>query len=164
MVGSIDQRALEQFGTELRIASEQLSEVHVRELVTETAARMIQILVLGTPVDTGRARANWQLELLEPLTEVPFPDPPAGREPGSAPLESAQTALDRALSNLGRIDAAPSPYIAVYVTNNVAYIDPLNQGHSAQAAPGWIDSGIELARAFMEQKAQQLGAKPFGGS
>lgn len=85
----------------------------------------------GTPVDTGWARANWV-----PAVGSPFAGVAGSRESVSA---AAQAAGQAALIGY-RIALGP-----VFVSNNVPYILALNDGHSKQAQPGFIERAIEKA-------------------
>jgi len=88
-------------------------------------------IILGTPVDTGRARANWFLTTGTPSETV---------------TDSDRTSLIKGLK--------PMPAIVldekVYITNNLPYIQKLEYGHSKQAPDGWVRA--ELMRAQAEVK------------
>lgn len=96
-------------------------------------------LVRATPVDTGRARANWQ---------IAHGSPPSGEiawEGGGGGAASRE-ALDRespvALS-------APAPGRS-WVANNVPYIGRLNDGWSDQAPAGFVDLAIEETKSALD--------------
>lgn len=103
-------------------------------MVRKYAILASQAVIVATPVDTGRARANWQVSIGAPAT---------------AALEStdAQGALER---NKGIISAhRASAGQELYLQNNVAYIERLNQGWSAQAPAGFVEKAlITAARAL----------------
>ena len=85
-------------------------------------------VVLGTPVDTGRARANWQASI------------------GAAP-EGTVTRNDKAggtTTAKGMATAQRAAGEVFYITNNLPYIYRLEfEGHSKQAPAGWVRTAIE---------------------
>lgn len=87
--------------------------------------------VLGTPVDTGRARGNWQASINTSIdTEVNTTD-----KAGGATIAAAQPAVDKAAGNV------------FYVTNNLPYIYRLEfEGWSKQAPSGWVRTSIERTK------------------
>lgn len=92
---------------------------------------------LGTPVDTGWARANWLPSVGEPLIldadeRAPTPSQVASR------AEQSQQGLNNLLS--WRLDHGP-----IFDTNNVPYIGVLNAGHSPQSPPGFVQNALEQA-------------------
>lgn len=92
-------------------------------------------VIFGTPVDEGRARGDWQANVGSPIEEESGRLDP-GR--GGATLQL----LTRQLTGL-------PPFVTVWVTNNVPYINRLNdEGHSPQAAPGWVEDQLQRAAAM----------------
>lgn len=108
------QRELEQFTKKVKIAP-------------DTVARRLQFsvfrgVVQRTPVDTGWARANWQMAKGARPTDNPVPKPAKGNVI-SEPQPRAQ----------------PTAGSSVYwVVNNVPYIVPLENGHSKQMGKGYM--------------------------
>ena len=88
-------------------------------------------IVLKTPVDTGRARNNWQLVI--------------GENDGTT-LEAGSGAVERGLAAMGPLQ----PFDTVTIFNNLPYIVPLEEGHSTQAGPGVMVRGTlhEIQGAF----------------
>lgn len=103
----------------LGLPEEKLSQV-VRKVSLQALAR----IVLRTPVDTGRARGNWQVTI------------------DGTPAKGTVQALDkdgtRTVVAGGKEIAQAKPFGVVYITNNLPYIEPLENGHSKQAPPGGI--------------------------
>lgn len=97
----------------------------VKRLVFETTANLVET----TPVDTGWARANWIPSIGEP-EDATFGERTAvssdAQEAGIADMLGYQLA------------AGPA-----YVSNNVDYIDHLNDGTSTKAPAGFVESAIE---------------------
>lgn len=78
--------------------------------------------VMGCPVDSGRARGNFQASEGSPANgETGVVDPSGGSTvaAGTAVIAAAQ----------------PGDW---WITNNVPYIIPLEMGHSQQAPAGWV--------------------------
>ena len=90
-------------------------------------------VIIGTPVDTGRARANWQLAI------------------GNAP-QGVVDKLDkggRTGSELGKGDRklkARSVGRSAFIVNNLGYIVALEEGHSSQNK-GWVQKAMDRAEA-----------------
>lgn len=97
------------------------------------ALRVTQAIILATPVDTGRARGNWIVSVDKPNTEQ-FPDKkdPTGME---AIAEATRTILLET-KKVG---------VQIFLSNNLPYILPLNNGHSAQAPAGFVEKAIQAA-------------------
>lgn len=105
---------------------------------------MFERIVTLTPVDTGRARGNWQVSLNAPITtEIDLGL--AMRQGDVADLsavESGQRAA--AAAALAGMKEGDTPWIS----NAVPYIGPLDGGHSTQAPIGMT----VIAKAEIEAK------------
>jgi len=115
----------------------------VDEAVKITTLEIQYELKRSTPVDTGHARSNW----------VPSVGAPArGEEPGSG--GAAQAAGEASIA--GYKATAGSAYIS----NNVPYIQRLDQGHSLQAPTGFVRQsvtrGTRKAQAKINARAKRL--------
>lgn len=107
---------------------------------------------IGTPIDTGWASANWVPSVGEPIVlKADNRDP----TPGEVALrrEEGAQGLNRILA--WRIGDGP-----IFDTNNVPYIGFLNEGHSTQSPPGFVQNALELALVETEEQA----ATRSGGS
>lgn len=89
-------------------------------------------VVLGTPVDTGRARGNWYPSLNSPSSEV------SDREDKSGSAAIAAAASVAGSAKLGD---------TIWLTNNLPYILPLENGHSGQAPEGMVDINLNAIAA-----------------
>ena len=89
-----------------------------------------QTLVLATPVDTGRARANWRVSIDREVA-------------GEVGHTSPQVTLNENKATIERYKG-PAPII---VQNNVPYIGALNNGSSAQAPAGFVQKAIQTGVA-----------------
>ena len=86
-------------------------------------------IVLRSPVDTGKFRANWNVGLERNDTNTLAPPDPSG-----------QSAITEALATLARIT---SNNTRVFFTNALPYANRLEHGWSQQAPAGMV--GVTLA-------------------
>ena len=105
--------------------------------------RMATIGVFGsvikmTPVDTGRAKGNWQCTVGTPaIGETDRVD--------NSPLNDIGASSDDMLiANTPRHAGSK-----VYLTNNLPYIEKLEYGHSMQAPSGMVRISIERFEGLM---------------
>lgn len=87
------------------------------------AFEVLQSLVRMTPVDTGRARGNWQVTLGE--------TPRGGIE--GMDRDGSRT-IARGLAEIERTEPGQS----IWIHNNLPYIGALERGHSGQALHGML--------------------------
>lgn len=115
---------------QVRIVLEDLGQFTGR-VVQKLAMDITANLIETTPIDTGWARSNWVPNIGEPVTSTtgaPEGVSFASQQAGIAGLASYQVALG-----------------AVFITNNVPYIQVLNDGHSKQAPIGFVQLAIDKA-------------------
>jgi len=123
---------LNQFKVQLK-DFEKLTEAEGIKLLKKVALQVLTGVVEKTPVDTGRARGNWQVavgaagggtvELLDPSGEA------------EAHLDASSSAAIAA--GLGKLSSVKlGSTIVIY--NNVEYIVALENGHSGQAPQGMV--------------------------
>jgi len=106
----------------------------VVETVKKTALRVNQTIILATPVDTGRARANWIATVgFGNAIKVDDVDPTGG----ATISKNTQTI----------ITAKEELEMEIHLTNNLDYIIPLNNGHSGQAPAGFIEKAVQVAES-----------------
>lgn len=116
-----------------------------------------QVMVLATPVDTGRARANYIVSV-QSREDSPGLDPieTGARGSDSRGAANAQISLDQAANVLGIsiFDQSKSRdtkgrFVAkaptIFVTNTLPYIEQLDNGSSDQAPNGMLRQGVEAA-------------------
>lgn len=92
-----------------------------------------------TPVDTGRARSNWIVRIGRAWNLVYRPFAP-GRHLGRGERANLNAAVAQAKAVLARRKTDET----VYITNNLPYINRLNQGYSRQSPSGFVQSGISV--------------------
>jgi hypothetical protein len=109
----------------------------VIDLTLNVDANLRESPPLGTPRDTGWAAANWVPSVGDPkYLDADVRDPTA-----------AQVTERAAVATQGQNEVlswAPADG-AIFITNNVPYIQPLNDGHSPQSPPGFVQNAIEVA-------------------
>jgi hypothetical protein len=102
---------------------------------------LFQLVILATPVDTGRARGNWQTTINTPVTGVTARESTSGAE-----------SIADAAANLGSL------LDVVWFTNNLHYIEGLEMGTgSAQAPEGMLRVNAIKWQQIVAAKAAALG-------
>ncbi len=109
-------------------------------LVRKTALAVDGTVVLATPVDTGRARSNWQVELNAPAegTIEPYSE---GKE-GSTAGANSRAAIDQGKKTIADYKGGEGGSREIHITNNLPYIGRLNEGSSAQAPSGFVERAV----------------------
>lgn len=100
-------------------------------------------VVLGTPVDTGRARSNWIVSLGAAPTQTieayaPGEEGMTGGANTQAALEQGESVIKEYVSGQG---------MEIHITNNLSYIQRLNDGYSAQAPANFVETAVQEALA-----------------
>ena len=104
---------------------------------------MVNELIKNTPVDTGRARSNWQASLSTPNKSniEPFNE---GKKLGKGETANASKAQSAANSEIGK----HIPHQDIYITNNLKYIGILNDGSSEQEPALFVERAIKFGQAI----------------
>jgi len=127
------------FNKELAAFAATLEPQHIVPFTKKIAFQVLEGVIFNTPVDTGRARGNWLLEIgSEPKEEVDrfgSGAHPEATEGNVGPAGSA--ARDAGLGKLSTL----KPFVPIYITNNVPYIMALEEGHSKQIQPHQMIKG-----------------------
>ncbi len=124
--------SLERFKREVNEFSRNLTDrefvLFHKKIVLEALSRIVQ----KTPVDTGRARGNWQINIGAPSrSKLDAAD--TSRAPGDTSTTADQ------ISKLSGL----LPFAVVYISNNVEYIEYLEDGTSKQSPRGMVMVTIE---------------------
>ncbi len=125
---------LDQFNRELHEFIQNIPKdavVFQKRIVLEALRR----IVLRTPVDTGRARGNWQTAIGQPLASQLDTLDKAGQE-----------TIDKGLQAIAELP----PYSVVWISNNVDYIEFLEAGSSKQAPAGMVSITVEELRQMFQ--------------
>lgn len=127
------------FSRRIRLRGKQV-EAGANRVKREVALIADREVVLETPVDTGRARSNWIVSLQAPILDEREPYSP-GERLGKSERANAAAAIEQ---GVGRITVA-APGQTIFISNNVSYIGRLNDGWSAQAPSGFVQSAVMRA-------------------
>ncbi len=140
--GAIRFKNLDKFKVELKKFADLTEEQHV-QLLKKVAFQVLTGVVEKTPVDTGRARGNWQVSVNGSAgnTTIERNDQSGPAEATLAP--GLSTAVDAGLAAL----AGVKPFSTVVIYNNVEYIAALEHGHSKQAPHGMVALTIAEVQA-----------------
>lgn len=125
-------KSAREFAIDLKKFGEVTAE-EARVIFQKIALDLDARIVLGTPVDTGRARGNWFPSVGTPSNQVNMN---ATDKSGASAIAAAQGVV--AGLKLGDI---------VWFTNNLPYILPLENGHSGQAPQGMVDINLNAVAA-----------------
>lgn len=106
------------------------------QIVRKVGLAIHQAVVLATPVDTGRARANWVVQLGSPYRQTIAPFVPG--EKGSTGGANAQAAINQGQAALADVKSGDQ----IFISNNLPYITRLNQGWSAQAPAAFVEQAV----------------------
>lgn len=122
---------LEQFARRIRFRGQNVLRGGER-MLREAALRVLTQVVISTPVDTGRARGNWQVSVGSPISaEIKRLD-----KVGNSTIAAGNTTIGTARSG-----------DTIWIANNVPYIGRLNDGYSSQAPANFVELAIQRAQA-----------------
>jgi hypothetical protein len=126
---------LGQFSRRMRVIAEVVGE-NAAKFVRRAAIAADQAVVLATPVDTGRARANWVTSIGRPrFVQSTSVDPGGG------------IAISQGLSVIAGYKAGGG---GIFITNSLDYIGFLEEGSSRQAPNGMTRFAIQAAQAQLK--------------
>lgn len=126
-----------QFNKEIRDFSRSIPQkalVLQKQIVLEALRRLIE----KTPVDTGRARGNWQVTI--------------GRPAGGSLDQTDADGQETITAGLAVLAGLKDEQI-VWTSNNVDYIEDLEHGHSRQAPHGMLAVTVQELRALFREAA-----------
>lgn len=103
-----------------------------RDEVRRVAMGILMGVSQETPVDTGNARANWHVQTGSASSDV---DDYTGDASGAA-----QASISRGVPVIAGYDKQDK---SIHITNNLPYIERLNNGYSAQAPRYFVETIIE---------------------
>jgi hypothetical protein len=132
---------LAEFNKALKETAEKLLPQQVKLLQQKIALELLRRIVMKTPVDTGRARGNWQLTLKERAEgEVgeDILDATAAGTGEQAQDANAVRAAGTVIEGAAKVLRGLKPFSICYITNNVPYIVYLEEGSSKQAPQGMV--------------------------
>lgn len=134
------------FSRIIRLRGSRIQE-NTDRLVRKVALAADQAAVSGTPVDTGRAKSNWLVQVGSANTsEVEAYVPGIGRSTAS---QNEDAALAQGRAEIAKYKNGQE----IHITNNLPYIGELNDGSSAQAPKNFVETAvIEAANAVKNSR------------
>lgn len=130
---------------------EDYTRLEVVALSMNMVANLQEEVPLGTPVDTGWARANWLPSVGQPKemeSDVRDPTPAQVAARGQVSAQGLNDVLAWKLTD--------GP---IFATNSVPYIGALNAGHSKQSPRGFVQFALEQAVKDTDAAAGRRGAR-----
>jgi hypothetical protein len=103
----------------------------VGTLSRRLSSDILSRLVLASPVDTGRFRGNWQMDVGR------FIDDELAIEDKSGAITISR--------ELAKLRGSSAPFTIITIQNNLPYAGRLNDGHSRQAPAGFVEAAIDQA-------------------
>lgn len=135
--------SLSDFSRRITVRGRGIAE-NTDRLVRRVALAADQAVVMGTPVDTGRARSNWIAQIgSAPSGTV---EPYAPGEAGSTTGANSQAAMDQAEAVISGYNNGQE----IHITNNIPYIQRLNDGYSAQAPANFVEQAVLEAAQIVQ--------------
>jgi hypothetical protein len=149
LLGQSNAASAAKFGREVQAKMRGLSVVGAATVQRRLALAFLNVVIPGTPVDTGRARGGWQVELDRvPRGESGVLDKTAG----------GRFTRARASLRLGALQRNPR-FTVVYVANNVPYIEVLDRGYHrdrsgklrqwSRRGHGFFERGLRYLRSML---------------
>jgi hypothetical protein len=119
-------------------------ERNTLKIVKRAAIAADQTAVLKTPVDTGRARANWIVTVGAPGAGTPVAalGPKGGKGKQGVKGQATNEALEKGRTTILEYKLGRG---GIFITNNVPYIGELDAGSSAQAPKGMTADAVRAA-------------------
>lgn len=109
----------------------------IRTVAQKITMEAFRRVILRTPVDTGRARANWGVTF--------------GQVGASYEIEATDKDGNKTISSATKDVTGWECYGPIFLTNNLPYILVLEHGHSQQAPQGMV----HLTAAEMQEWARR---------
>lgn len=106
------------------------------------ALQCFQNIVVGSPVDTGRFRMNWQATINTPNKNQVGEQLPTKKDVNGNPIKNQFTQVTDYKSPVNSYTLDDT----LYLTNNLPYALRIANGWSAQRSSGWIDVEVEKAK------------------
>ena len=122
-------KSLREFGALLEEVSKKIVPDQLVVMQKALALKLLAGVVNKTPVDTGRARGNWQLE----IGQIPE------GELDARSAAEVTTEAEKRLADLGFAQV-------VWIANNLEYVTFLEDGSSTQAPEGMLSVTLQELR------------------
>lgn len=138
----------DEFSKRLKKTGQRIVE-NADKAVRRTALAIDSAVVYSTPVDTGRARSNWQVGIDGPVEGTIEPLRGVSKGHKSTGTAVAQTSIENAKAVIATYKGG-TPTAAIHITNNLPYIGRLNEGWSAQAPAGFVETAVREGIAHLK--------------
>ena len=119
-------------------------DAHAERVCVDLTLEITARLQIATPIDLGWARAGWVPSIGAPYTGG------ANLKPDPILVRIAAAEQAEAVGNIPSYKITQGP---IWISNNVVYIQRLNDGWSKQAPSGFVQA--EVAQAIDTVKARQ---------
>jgi hypothetical protein len=120
------------FSKRINVIADKMSG-NIDKAVRTCALAVDAVVVVRTPVKTGRARANWQPSIGGPPAGLVTWDDKADNGRGAAyAIKEGQRVIATYKQGAG----------SIYISNNLPYIQRLNEGWSKQAPAGFVEAAV----------------------
>ena len=136
-------RSLEEFSRRIQVRGRKIEE-NADNLVRKVALAADQAVVMGTPVDTGRAKSNWIAQINSAPSDVIEAYVPGGE--GWTADDNEQAAMAQAEGIIRNYRYGDE----IHITNNLPYIQRLNDGYSPQAGANFVEEAILEAAQIVQ--------------
>lgn len=134
------------FGRKMQVTGKDVVD-NTDRLIRKVAVAVDHAVVLGTPVDTGRARSNWQASLDRPAEGTVAPLTGVNKGHKGSGTAVARASIARAESVIAGYNGDKNS--AIHLTNNLPYIGRLNDGWSAQAPAGFVEAAVHAGASVV---------------
>jgi len=124
--------SVQSFGADLKLFSKKTG-VSVETAVRKVALEVFDGVTEKTPVDTGRAKGNWNMSIDSMDTSV---NDNASSTSQGQPAKAPSLITYRGLRN-------------IYITNSLPYIFALEHGHSGKAPHGMLSITVNEIRSSL---------------
>jgi hypothetical protein len=128
------ERSLDKFNKEIKEFVQKKMPAEVSQFQRMLVLEALRRIVERTPVDTGRAKGNWQVTIAAPAAAAIE----AFDKDGAETIQKGLAAI-----------AGLKPYQVVWISNNVDYIEFLEDGSSKQAPRGMCRLTIDELRMMI---------------
>ena len=115
-----------QFRARIRVTGDPYQRKDIDRFFRQICMSIFKDVIIGTPVDTGRAKNNWQLSMNTPSQSYD-----ENAKGGSFGGVTGQSAMNLNLADV-KLKANEKFLTTVHITNNTPYIEALERGHSKQ--------------------------------
>ena len=117
---------------------------HIAEIALSIHGELVENPPTGTPIDTGWASVNWWPHV---------GSAPTGNDGPSGDPSTRQAGQAAGIAELASYSFRGGQ--TIWVSNNVPYIGPLNDGWSTQAPAGFVEDAIQ--RVLTKYRRVRIG-------